>query len=127
MNAERFIERLLETENLTDNLEDDEANLLIDWGVARVTELVQGIGDEQVAGEKVTAIMRFMRTINTLAPSPEEISAEGLLGLLERHTRAFGASRTADETECQSTAERLSAMSVAEAVQFLLEWVLPTN
>ena len=127
MNLDRLVDKLLETENLTDNLEDDEANLLIDWAVEQVPGLAQDAQDEAQAGERVNALMRFMRAVNKLAPAPEEITPDGLLDLLERYARVFGAARAAGEGVCEEAAAQVSQMSAGEAVQFLLAWVLPVD
>jgi hypothetical protein len=54
MDRQTAIDRITETENLTDGLEDDDANWLLDWGIARVDGLVTGIADEDAAGEKLS-------------------------------------------------------------------------
>ena len=43
------IERITETEKLTDGLDDD-ANWLLQWGTSRVGGLIAGIADEEAAG-----------------------------------------------------------------------------
>ncbi len=40
MDRQILIDRLLESENLTDNLEDEDANVLIKWGIAQLDHLI---------------------------------------------------------------------------------------
>jgi hypothetical protein len=51
MDRQTASERITETENLTDGLEDDDANWLLDWGIARVDRLLAGITDEDADTE----------------------------------------------------------------------------
>src|SRR5262249_5634933 len=67
MDRQTAIDRITETENLTDGLEDDDANWLLDWGIAQVDGLVTGIKDEDEAGEKLNQLMSVMRTLNQIA------------------------------------------------------------
>jgi hypothetical protein len=53
MDRQAAIDRITETENLTDGLEDDDANWLLDWGAAQVDGLVTGIKDADAEGESV--------------------------------------------------------------------------
>lgn len=69
MEKERFIERILETENLTDELEDADANWLLDWGIQNLDEVLSSTEDEETAGNKVNALMAVMRKINHIAGS----------------------------------------------------------
>ena len=54
MEKECFIERILETENLTDELEDADARWLLDWGIQNLDEVLSSTQDEETAGNKVT-------------------------------------------------------------------------
>jgi len=127
MNIDRFADRLLGVENLTDNLEDSEANILIDWGINQIDPLVRDLEDEEIAGDKVNALMQFMRGVNGLVGSLAEVSAEDLQDLAERYAQVFGDAHKAEQAECETVAARVANMQPQDAVQFLLEWVLPAS
>lgn len=69
MDKERFIEQILETENLTDTLEDNDASWLLDWGIGKLDTVLQGITDRETAGRCVSALMAVMRKMNTIVGS----------------------------------------------------------
>lgn len=99
MDRQTAIDRITETENLTDGLEDDDANWLLDWGIAQVDGLVTGIKDEDAAGEKLNQLMSVMRTLNQIAAdraakSPDALASD-ISTFLERYQQAFGAPKTA--------------------------------
>ncbi len=94
MDKERFTERILETENLTDELEDADANWLLDWGIARLDAVLLGVKDEETAGNRVNALMAVMRKINRItgsytSQSPQAL-AEDLAALHDLFAAAFG-------------------------------------
>ena len=127
MDRQLLIDRLLEAENLTDNLEDEDANILIKWGVAQIDHLVDGLEDEEAAGEKVNDLMQLMRTINSTAGNPSAASHEKLLKLIEQHAQTFGKAHQMDEDERKAVTEKLSKMQPGQAVKYLLEWMHPKN
>ena len=99
MDRQTAIDRITETENLTDGLEDDDANWLLDWGIAHVDGLVTGIKDEDAAGEKLNQLMSVMRTLNQIAADraakPPDALAGDIRTFLERYQQAFGAPKNA--------------------------------
>jgi hypothetical protein len=102
MDRQTAIDRITETENLTDGLEDDDANWLLDWGIAHVDGLVTGIKDEDAAGEKLNQLMSVMRTLNQIASDraakPPDALATDIDAFLERYQQAFGAPKDATPT-----------------------------
>jgi hypothetical protein len=67
------IEMILESESLTDDLQDDEAEILLDWGLAQAEAYAlatREIADEEEArlaiDQGVTTVRRAMRSINDL-------------------------------------------------------------
>jgi len=124
MDEELFTSRLLETENLTDNLEDDDANTLLDWAVGQVKGI---IGDPLTAGERVNSLMAVVRKINHLVPdlgvrSPQDISA-ALADMARTADGAFGRTPPAGGADLQNLAGKLRSASTSEAIQSLLEWL----
>jgi hypothetical protein len=102
MDRQTAIDRITETENLTDGLEDDDANWLLDWGIAQVDGLVTGIKDEDAAGEKLNQLMSVMRTLNQIAADRAAKAPDALAGdirtFIERYQQAFGAPKAATPT-----------------------------
>jgi hypothetical protein len=99
MDRETAIDRITETENLTDGLEDDDANWLLDWGIAHVDGVITGITDEDAAGDKLNQLMAVMRSLNQIAADraakPPDALAADIRMFLERYQQAFGAPNAA--------------------------------
>ena len=75
------IEMLLESESLTDDLHDDETEILLDWGMAQAEAYAlatQEIADEEEARQAiergVTTVRRAMRFINDLVDERMHLS-----------------------------------------------------
>ena len=131
MEKRRFVERILETENLTDQLEDAEANLLLEWGTAQLDGILQGIEDEEAAGARVNALMAVMRKINRILGSREDTAAEDLeadlLALSGLLTSAFGITdsrkvNALDKVEINRAVEQLPGLPARQALEFLMGW-----
>jgi hypothetical protein len=108
MDRQTAIDRITETENLTDGLEDDDANWLLDWGIAHVDGLVTGIKDEDAAGEKLNQLMAVMRSLNQIAADraakPPDALAADIRAFLERYQQTFGAAKDATPTATSAPA-----------------------
>ncbi|TEU11539.1 MAG: hypothetical protein E3J21_23345 [Anaerolineales bacterium] len=87
------IEMILKSEGLTDHLQDDEAEILLDWGMAQAEAyalVTQEIAKEEEArlaiDQGVTKVRRAMRFINNLVAERMDLSdgemAEKLLHLI---------------------------------------------
>jgi len=118
-----LIDRMLETENLTDNLEDEDAKVLIKWGVEQVDTLIDGIDDEEKAGGKTNDLMQLMREINKIAGNPSTASEEKLSRLIDSYAQTFEITHPIDADVRTYVTEKLSEMQPGEAVKFLLEWM----
>jgi hypothetical protein len=118
-----LIDRLLESENLTDNLEDEDADALIKWGIAQIDPLIKGINDEEAAGVKMGHLMSLMRQINSIAGNPSTVSQEKILKFLEQYLQTFDKTHPLDEEEKKALAEKISQMNSGEIVKYLLEWM----
>ncbi len=75
------IEMILKSEGLTDYLQDDEAEILLDWGMTQVEAYAlatQEIADEEEArlaiDQGVTTVQRAMRFINNLVAERIDLS-----------------------------------------------------
>jgi|DewCreStandDraft_2_1066082.scaffolds.fasta_scaffold01090_15 hypothetical protein len=90
----RATEAILEAENLTDGLQDAEAETLLNWGLARVEAAVYATADLDPAVAKahiarsVTLVRQMMRRINTLVAARADLEededlADGLRALVQ--------------------------------------------
>ena len=120
-------ERMLEVENLTDALEDDDANWLLDWGTQRVGPLIQGIADDDQAGEKVNQLMGVMRSVNRItgdrsAAAPDEL-ADDVRGLVEKYNAAFGTNVSPSDEQIKALVASIGTLSERDTMQALLNSV----
>ena len=99
-----FVDRMLESENLTDELEDEDADWLLNWGIGQIGEAIKGAANMDAASEKVNALMQFMRLLNRLGGNPTSASSV-FPELLEMHSVVFGASHSPGEMECRQVVE----------------------
>ncbi len=130
MDPERFAERMLEIENLTDELEDAEAQLLLDWGIAELGPLLADVQDSEAAGEKANGLIGLMRKINRLVgrmtgKAPDQLAEE--LTALDEVWRAIypGAAPSSASQAAQSPAS-FSALDTRSALQLLLKRPTPS-
>jgi hypothetical protein len=131
MDKRPFVERILETENLTDQLEDAEANLLLDWGTAQLDRILQGMEDVEAAGARVNALMAVMRKINRILGSREDTSAEyleaDLLALSGLLSSAFGTADSGNEHSINKevighAVTQLPGLPAHQALELLVGW-----
>jgi hypothetical protein len=126
MEKDRFVERILETENLTDELEDAEANWLIEWGIQRLDDVLAAVEDEEQAGQKINELMAVMRKINRITGNyrgrdPIELANE-LAALADLFTQAYNGQdpRQADfDLTGAEFAARLAQLSPRQALEAL--------
>jgi hypothetical protein len=126
MDQQRFIERILETENLTAELEDAEANWLLNWGISQLDAVLQKTSDSEVAGARVNALMAVMRKINRLTAARQNKSAEALAAelsaLAELFGMAFHCTTKVDPASLPGAVTALPGLSARQAVEFLAAW-----
>ena len=121
VDPQSFIDRILEVENLTDALEDDEADFLLNWGVEQLKQKLQKIEDNEAAGEYTNALMGFMRSVNQIAGNLEGIQPEDLVQLAELRQQAFGPGQALAVDGFGEAAARLKSMTARQSVEFLLQ------
>jgi hypothetical protein len=126
MDIQAAKDRILETENLTDGLEDDDANWLLDWGIARVEALIAGEKDDDAAGEKVNDLMSLMRRLNQIAADRAAKSAKALSGDLrafaEDYARIFGTDWQHDAAKVREASAAVKKQSPREAMEHLVNF-----
>ena len=132
MEPERYIERILETENLTDELEDKEAQLLLDWGLAELGPLLAKIEDPEIAGGKVNQLMAVMRKINrilgALEGRPSDALAADLIALDELRYVLQGLPPLPLTTaEYAQAAAILANLDTHGALDYLIHWRASTT
>jgi len=128
MDKSQFVERMLGAENLTDELEDLQADWLLKWGIARLDQalLLAAENDPEAAGNQTNALMAVLRKINRMAggrqgADPESLANE-FAALNALFNSAFGGDRQSSPEECRQAAEHLAAMDAQPAVEFLTGW-----
>ncbi len=121
IDPQNFIDRMLETENLTDALEDEEADFLLNWGVTQLKQRLGEIEDKEAAGEYTNDLMDFMRSLNQITGNLENIQPESLVQLVGRRKKAFGAGQKTAMEALDEVAARLQTMTPHEAIEYLLQ------
>ena len=122
---QKFVDRMLEAENLTDYLEDGDADYLINWGVAQLRESIGKIEDITTAGEYTNNLMGFLRTLNQIAGNLGNIQPGDLVQLAERRQKAFGPGRDLTPGDYLEAASRLETMTPRQAIDYLLQGLSP--
>ncbi len=127
MDRELLVDRILENESLTSDLEDGPAAQLLQWGTHQVGALVSELEDEASAGAKVDALMALMRQVariaNRCAGADVGALAKQLDHLLESCAPAFGSDSPATVDEVVKAAALLRELPPGKAVAFLLDWL----
>ncbi len=124
MDTERFIEQILETENLTDALDDDDASWLLDWGIGKLDVVLDGVKDQETAGSRVSALLAVMRKMNILVggyteKDPQTLAAD-LAALHDLFAAAFPFTGTPPaRPDFQATAACLSQLPSRQVLEFL--------
>ena len=123
---QKFIDRMLEAENLTDYLEDEDADYLIDWGVTQLREKLGQIEDDSIAGEFANNLMGFIRKLNQIAGNLENVLPANVFQLADRHQKAFGGpERDLIQSDYLKPASDLVVMTPRQAIDYLLKWPFP--
>jgi hypothetical protein len=124
MDKKIFIERLVETENLTDELDDQDAKWLLDWGVRHLDDTLLGVTDEDTATHRITALMAIMRHTNHLVGNrrnagPEILESEQkTLGQL--FSEAFGQKEIFLHVDLSHSVNLFRQMTARDALEFVL-------
>jgi hypothetical protein len=130
MNKDWLIEKILETENLTSELEDDNASWLLDWGINRVDEVLDSINDDETAGSKINSLMAVMRQINRItasyaADTPADL-ADSLIELHSLFIKIYPGSPAAaiqpETDQIQATIDQIKEDSPRQVMEYLGTW-----
>ncbi len=122
-------DRILETENLTDALDGDSANWLIDWAVAQIPVLLRDVTDEAAANEIIYNLMQTMRSLNGLGADAAELPAVDLIESVREFSIRFGtvnkAALVLDEDRIRQTAEQIAGKPPLESLPYLVNLIKP--
>ena len=126
MDKQLYKDRILESENLTDELQDADARWLLDWGVGQLEPLLQTVSGEDEADEKVTALMGALRKINRMlgarnGKSMEEL-ADDCMALASLYAQAFSFESNRTQEQCAAAAAHLRQGTTRQALEFLTGW-----
>lgn len=129
METDRFIQKILETENLTDELDDCDASWLLDWGIGQLAVVLQGETDAEAAGAKTNCLMAVMRKMNRISgyyarKAPSEL-AEDLAQLDELMAAALppGDSPMDSESTVQEDRETSAAQFFNQSPRQVIEFL----
>ena len=131
LDKDLFVERILETENLTDELDDTLAEQLLDWGIDQLDAALYGIDTEETADEQVAALIACMRKINGIigrldSKKPEDLAVD-LEELTHLKSRIGGARSIPGPANVISPAVLLHQMTPLQALDFLMSWGEPQS
>lgn len=119
----------METENLTDALDGDSANWLIDWALAQIPSLLRDVTDEATADEIIYNLMQTMRTLNGLGADAAELPAADLIESVREFSSRFGTVHKAaldlDEDRIRQTAEQIAGKPPLESLPYLVNLIKP--
>ena len=125
MDIQAAIDRILEAENLTDALEDEDASQLINWGIEKVPGLLVGLdNDDEAAGNKINQLMADMRLVNQAVGDRQALPVDKLASLItklrEQYIQTTGISKISAVEESPQLAKKISKQPANEALQTLL-------
>jgi hypothetical protein len=131
MDKQAVIDRILETENLTDGLEDEDAHWLLDWGIHKVPILIDKLPEDDAAGAKLNQLMAVMRKINQIVADRQDAAAEDLAEAItdldKAYAQAFGSARLITSQEALNLAANLSIQPTRQAMQAIIETIQPAS
>src|SRR5689334_10483619 len=123
-NQQRLIDKILETENLTDGLEDDDADWLLHWGVGKVGTVIANARNDQDAGERVDRLMVVMRKLNQITADREVKSssdhANDSQDFPSTYATAFGSAKNLTSTQLQSASTHFKSGTPLKTIQSLI-------
>jgi hypothetical protein len=132
MDVEAAVERLLETANLTGDLDDATADQVITWGVSTLRATFAPGDDEATSGHKLAQVMGLMRSAQQIARQAQQNDAEALRFYVQLFLNNLTELRPGTRHEAGSglalqVADALVGQPLAEAVTRLLAAALPAN
>lgn len=127
MDRQILVDRLLGTSNLTDELEDDAANELLNWAVSQVDGLMADGADEATVNQRIYDLMQLMRGVNKWASKPQSFTEGVLQEFTQSYLRVFGDVRNASGDERARVVAQLAELNPKDALIYLLNWLKPQD
>ncbi len=128
IDVEAAVGMILEAESLTDGLNDEDADWLLNWGAERARQLIKGMTDQEAAGERVQRIMGVMRAAVAISTErvehPAADQGAALQTLLTRYAAAFDRTYAPDAvsiTDALSVLKGLSGVPLLEKLTQIAE------
>jgi hypothetical protein len=119
----------LESENLTDSLDDQAADWLLNWGVGQLPTLLANVTTEEEADMHTHALMKTMRQLNKLGGMCREGASEGVLPEItvfwERYKAAFGTAQAHPPEAYEALANQLMGKSAEYVLPLLVSFAQP--
>ena len=123
MNRQSLVDRILETENLTSNLDDSDADVLLKWGIAQVDELIKNVGTNQAADDRINQLMGVMREVNAWAGDPVSATPNAIINLKTQYLQLLGSREKVNEDDAHEMIRRLSKMAPHDSLMSILTWL----
>ena len=120
MTLELFKNMILEAENLTDNLDDAQADRLLNWGIEHLPKILFSADAEN----NVSSLMRAMRIMNRIIGSLQNASVENFRTLFAQYSLAIGSPQALSDEEYETTRAALADMSAEDALTYLFNWLI---
>jgi hypothetical protein len=126
---QRAVERILENERLTADLDDAAAQALLDWGIACARRIVRGTAGlaaaeaEEAAYPRLRATRRLMQKVNRWVAERREMGAQqraqALSEILQQVPLVYGEAYPGLEQADRSAMARLAAEAFQDPVQVI--------
>ena len=127
--TQRAVERILGNESLTADLDDDAAQVLLDWGMACAEQIARstaGLFDDQgdeTMDLRLRDLRRLMRAVNRWAPRQQPMDAAQLSKLLGYAETIYAGLEPPDSARQQAFLGQSLAASTPETIARLRAFV----
>lgn len=127
VDIESVMARLYEDEGLTTDLDDSEAQQLLKWAEAQVTQMAQTQTDDAVFDEIFGVLRQFVKRVNRVVGQRAELAPEELteqLSKLADNARALNAGEMPAQA-LDASAQSLESATPSALIDILTSWVAP--
>ena len=132
METKAAVDVILATENLTDRLEPQDGQWLLDWAISQTGKLIDGLYNEQVALGKLNALIAVVRKLNQIVGSrttktPDALAADVRIFAMmyaNAYSRSF---RSLSAESLNRVAGNLSTLSARESLENLIAFAQSHN
>lgn len=118
-------QRLYESASLTDEMEDEEAKILLEWGSSQIHKLARTGGRLE---DRCKQLRRLMKDINYFIGNAEDMDSDEQLEELERiYNSADELSYPVEEDGMEPLLDELDGASAGDMLEILLAWITHTD